>query len=92
MEKNPDLPPGWSMPEDQAKKLQEYLHKGPKSPEQELDDALQDIARDIAILEPDPADWEGWLSLFVAHLETEARQRRIHDSFMEMVKSMQSSL
>jgi hypothetical protein len=93
MKKNPDLPPGWSMPQDQANSLTENLKKKKsKSPEQELDEALQDIARDIAILEPNPADWEGWVSILLAHLEAEARQRRKLVSFEEMVKSLQSGL
>lgn len=93
MKKNPDLPPGWSMPQDQARSLTENLRrKKSKSPEQELDEALRDIARDIAILEPNPHDWEGWVTILLAHLEVEAQQRRKHIFYQEMVNSLQSSL
>ena len=59
----PELPPGWAMPYDQAKNIRETLNKKPVSPVDELEKALKDIARDVAILEPNTLDWEGWLSL-----------------------------
>lgn len=89
MRKNADIPPGWSLPQDQANSLVKNLRrKKSKSPEQMLDEALQDIARDIAILEPDPHDWEGWISIFLAHLEVEANQRRKIALFEEMVSTL----
>jgi hypothetical protein len=92
MKKKPDLPPGWAMPEDQASSLKKNLVKQSKSPEQVLDDALRDIARDIAILEPHPMDWAGWVSIFLAHLEAEARKKRKTEPYQGMLKSLGSSL
>jgi len=32
------------------------------TPEDELQDALEEMARDIALIEPNPVDWGGWVS------------------------------
>jgi len=37
------------------------LNNKPISPEEELADALDELARDIALIEPDPIDWVGRL-------------------------------
>jgi hypothetical protein len=47
------------MPDDLAKKISEVLNNKPISPEDDLADALGDMARDIALIEPDPMDWAG---------------------------------
>ena len=57
MDNNSDLSKGWSMPDDLANKKNEVLNNKPITPEDELADALKDIARDIALIEPDPVDW-----------------------------------
>ena len=51
-----DLPEGWAMPPEMAKRLNEGLNKKSESPENKLQKALDEMARDIAILEPDPSD------------------------------------
>jgi hypothetical protein len=35
----------------------------------------EEIARDISILEPNPLDWEGWVTYILEQLEVEARER-----------------
>jgi hypothetical protein len=40
------------MPEDLAKQVNEALNRKSITPEQELQDALIDIARDIALIKP----------------------------------------
>jgi hypothetical protein len=52
------VPPGWAVPDDLSKKKSEVLNK-PNSPEDEPADALGGIARNIAIIEPNPRNW-GW--------------------------------
>ena len=42
------------MPDYMARKVSEVLNKKPISPEDELADALEDMARDIALIEPNP--------------------------------------
>jgi hypothetical protein len=44
IEKNPDLPEGWAMPDHLAKKVSETLNKKSITPEDELADALDDMA------------------------------------------------
>jgi hypothetical protein len=53
MSKN-DAPPGWAMSDEMAKKVSEALNKKSITPEQELQDALVEMARDIALIEPNP--------------------------------------
>lgn len=48
MDNNPDLPDGWAMPDDLAKKISEVLNNKTITPEDELADALDKMARDIA--------------------------------------------
>ena len=62
MNNNDGVPEGWSMPDDLAKKISEVLNNKPLSPEDELQDALEDMARDIALIEPDPVDWGWWVA------------------------------
>ena len=56
---NNDLPPGWAIPEDLAKHVNEALNRKSITPEDELADALDEMARDIALIEPNPVDWGG---------------------------------
>jgi len=51
------------MPDDLAKKISEVLNHKPITPEDELSDAQEDMARDIAIIEPNPEDWGWWVGL-----------------------------
>ena len=55
-------PPGWAMPDDLAKKVSEALNKKSIPPEDELQDALEDLTRDLALIEPNPVDWGWWVS------------------------------
>ena len=59
MDADRKIPAGWAMPDDLAKKVTEGLRRKTLSPEDELADALEEMARDIALIEPDPADWAG---------------------------------
>ena len=42
-------PDSWAMPDDLAKKVSETLNKKRITPEDELADALEEMARDIAL-------------------------------------------
>jgi hypothetical protein len=59
MDNKPDLPDGWAMSDDLAKRINEVLNNKPVSPEDELADALDEMARDIALIEYDPHDRAG---------------------------------
>jgi hypothetical protein len=71
------IPDTWGVPDDLAKKITEGLRKKRPTPEEELADALEEIARDIAIIEPDPSDWASWVMYLVDQLEEVARKRRL---------------
>ncbi len=52
-----------------AKKVNEVLNNKPNTPEDELTDALEDMARVIAFIEPDPMDWAGWVDYLLEQME-----------------------
>lgn len=94
MSKNPDLPEGWAMPEDLAKKISEVLNNKPIIPEDELASALDEMARDIALIEPDPQDWAGWVDYLLEQMEGEgeAKRRGKQTDYNKMVKSLRETL
>jgi hypothetical protein len=47
------------MLDDLAKRISDLVNKKPYRPEDDLQDALDDMARDIALIEPNPVDWGG---------------------------------
>jgi hypothetical protein len=62
MNNKPDLPEGWAMPDDLARKVNESINRKRITPEDELQDAFRDLANDLALIEPDPRDWGWWVS------------------------------
>ena len=59
MNNKPDLPDSWAMSDDLSKKISDVPNKKPISPSGELADALEDLVRDIALIEQNPLDWLG---------------------------------
>jgi hypothetical protein len=59
-----DLPPGWSLSDDMAKKVSEALNRKSITPEGELQDALEEMAQDIALIEPNPVDGCDWVTCY----------------------------
>jgi hypothetical protein len=57
MNNKPDLPDSWAMSDDLSKKISDVLNNKPISPSGELADALEDLVRDIALIEQNPLDW-----------------------------------
>jgi hypothetical protein len=53
---NSELPDGWAMPDDLAKKVSETLNNKRITPEDELADALEEMAREIALIKLCPAN------------------------------------
>jgi hypothetical protein len=47
-----------------ARRISELVNKKPYAPEDDLQDALDEMARDIALIEPNPADWEDGVFTF----------------------------
>lgn len=56
MDNNTDLPQGWAMPPDMARRLSEGVNKRSVTPEDKLQKALDELARDIACVQPNTVD------------------------------------
>ena len=65
----------WGISDDQAEKVKEALSKKSIRPEDAVQKAVKELARDIAIIEPDPLDWGWWIFYLVGKLEEEAKGR-----------------
>jgi len=50
------------------------------------------MARDNALIEPDPYDWEGWVSYLFKQLEVEAQRRGKGAFYKEMLRSLKQDL
>ena len=83
-----DLPEGWAMPDYMAKRVSDSVKKRPASPEDKLQKALEEMARDIALIEPDPKYWGWWVSYLLEQLEEEAKKLGKQADFEEMLKSL----
>ena len=59
-----EIPESWGTPPDITKKLSEFMNQKQYAPEDDLQEAIDDMARDIATLEPNPFDWGGWVIYF----------------------------
>ena len=92
MSKNPGLPEGWSIPDDLANQVNKALNRKSITPEQELQDALDEMARDIALIEPDPQDWGWWVNYLLERLEGEAQRRRKTADFMAILRTLSNDL
>jgi hypothetical protein len=80
------------MPDDLSKKISEVLNNKPISPEEELQDAQDEMARDIALIEPNPDNWGGCMSYLLEQLEGEAQRRVKQADFVEMLRTLLSEL
>lgn len=86
------IPEGWAVPDDMASWLRKSVNKRPYAPEDELQEAIDDVARDIAILEPNPVDWGGWISYMLEQLEEDAQKRVRLGDFEKMLRTLASEL
>ena len=89
---NNNIPDGWAMPDDLAKKVSKALNRKSTTPEEELQDALDEMARDIALIEPDPQDWAGWVIYLLEKMEEEAQRRGMHVNYKEMLRSLKQDI
>ncbi len=92
MNNNPDLPEGWAIPDDLAKQVSEALNRKSITPEDELADAPVQIALDIALIEPDPQDWAGWVIYFLDQLEKESKRRMRGTDFNSILEALVNEL
>ena len=80
------------MPPAMAKRVSESINRKRITPEGELQDALDEMARDIALIEPNPKDWAWWVSYLIEQLEKEAMKRGKMVDFGETLKSLLDNL
>ena len=92
MIKNPDIPDTWGIPDDQANKVREALSKKSIKPEDAVQKAIEELTRDIAIIEPDPIDREWWVGYFLEQLEGEAKRRGKSGDYKGMQRSLKQDL
>ena len=85
-------PDSWAMPDELAKRVSETLNNKRTTPEDALADALEEMARDIALIEPDPQDWGGWIELLVEKMVEEAKKRRKSAEFDQMMILLKMNL
>ena len=83
------MPDTWGIPDDQANKVREALSKKSIRAEDAVQKAIEEIARDIAIIEPDPEDWGWWVGYLLEKMEVEAKRRGKKANFDEMMRSFQ---
>ena len=86
MNKNPKIPDTWGIPDDQADKVREALSKKSIRPEDAVQAALEEIARGIAIIEPDPDDWGWWVNNLLEQMGKEAERHGKGKDFERMVR------
>ena len=80
------------MPDDLANQVNKALNRKSITPEQELQDAIDEMARDIALIEPDPQDWGWWVNYLLEQMEAEAERRGKQVHFDDMLKSFQQEI
>jgi len=80
------------MPPAMAKRVSDSVNKKPVSPEDELQKALDEMARDIALIEPNPQDRGRWASYLLEQLEGEALRRGKGADFNIMINTIASVL
>lgn len=88
MDNNAEFPNGWPMPDDPAQKVVETLNGKSISPEEELQDALDEMARDISLIEPNPKDSGEWVIYLLEQLQAEANRRRRINDYENMLNSL----
>ena len=92
MSKNPSIPDTWGIPDDQAKKVREAQNKKSIRPEDAVQNAIEELARDIAIIEPDPYDWGWWVNYLLESLQTEAQKDRKSATYEAMLLDLREAL
>jgi len=92
MNNNSDPPEGWGIPNDQATKVREALNRKYIRPEDAVQNALDEIARDIAIIEPDPIDWGWWVSYLLEQMEMQTAKHQQINQYEYTLKVLSEKL
>ena len=92
MSNNHDIPDTWGISDDQANKISEALNRRSTYPEVLLQEAIEELARDITIIEPDPKDWEWWINHLIDTLSDEAKKKHVFNKFLSMLLELKQSI
>ena len=85
-------PSTWGLPDDMANKIGKAMSRKAVMPEDAVQQALEEIARDIAIIEPDPVDWGWWVTYLLDWLEAEADKVNKTENFDSMLLELRKYL
>ena len=86
MNKNPKIPDTWGIPDEQANKVREALSKKSIRPEDRVQKGVEELARDIATIEPEPGDWVWWVNNLLEQMGKEAERHGKGKDFERMVR------
>ncbi len=86
------IPETWGITGSQAKKVKAALNNKSTRPEDAVQKGLGEIARDIAIIEPDPSDWGWWVAFLLEQLEIHAEKRRLTDNYEHTLANLIDNL
>lgn len=89
---NSELPPGWSMPPEMEDRVIKSLNKRSSSPLDDLIEVLGDTAHQIGQVEPEPADWPGWVTYLLESLQVEAQEAGKRAEYDSMLEALRDSL
>jgi hypothetical protein len=92
MSKISNIPDSWGIADDQATKVREAQSKKSTKPEDAVQKAVEELARDIAIIEPDSRDWTGWVNYLLESLQTEAQKDRKSATYEAMLLDLREAL
>ena len=88
-----DLPEGWSMPDDMAESLNKFMNQKARStPLNDLMEAVNDMANEIADVEPEPGDWAGWIAYLLEALQEQVEKDRKGGNFETMLQALRDDL
>ena len=87
-----DIPLGWAVPDDWARKMKEAKAKKTPQPFDELQESLNQAACEIAQLEPAPSDWAGWVTFILEQLQAIAENAGRRDEFDAMLQALEKDL
>lgn len=86
-------PSTWGLPDGMAESLGKAMEQKPKNnPLVDLMRSISRTAKEIADLEPDPKDWEGWVSYLLEELQLQASRDFRPAAFENMLETLKTSL
>jgi len=86
-------PSTWGLPDGMAESLGKAMEQKPKNnPLVDLMRSISRTAKEIADLEPDPNDWDGWVSYLLEELQLQASRDFKPAAFESMLETLKTSL